>query len=909
MPKYYTTLQKAAHFNQLYASNDPEYANLLHFIALVRNGQENLVFGSDQYNDSKELIGLLESMQNTIESGMDVNYNNISQTASTIREFEQKYSEYMEKYPEEQDKPFHETFKDLWARPADKGNEFLNTYGPTKTATQWIDEAKAELANNTYEPARYLARIIAARQLANAERGHRRNIDRTQLTEGQLENRTRQLLEDPTFRAFLKANAIPSTVIDPNVPEELPSNWQTLDADKKNHYLGLLSQGHGGAFEDELDEFVKQQKDFQDLDTELFGRYQNPLYAEDLYTQDLIPSGTVLPPGQRNIEEEDIAELSAKVRNFPENIGIFSEPNRVTGANGPLRIFTISEDAEGNQRMMSLKDAGLEPGSMEYLKAFQQGKVYAYPAGDTRPVQVQLRVPQNENASEARIRFSEPVSPEELCPYPEPEKPGFFTRMFARVSSRARQRMDDYAAAKAKRDGFLSHMNEAEEQRKKSSLDERRLAGEMKDKQAKEQTFTSLQNKANEVGPDRFLSIYKPTPEMREDLLQARMYPQDAFAQLRPVDIDLSKVKIGGQEVSEEEFGMLACGIARQPKFAVHGYSYGEEKGEVLHNKIKQMGYSDQDTDAILSGICATNFSIDYFKETPRKGLDFAFKKTVQPAREEAASILKEYQQGKKENLAKYLAESITEIVKDSITHTLTEESESYNGFLKMSGRLGDMLERDPELKSMAMQNYNLKESTLKTLKGMARAGELNVMSKEAQRDLAEASKNGNVLGTERKKECLNTILKARIVNELVNNEKDKIDKAAVKFEQELDRAFNFFEPGEEYSHFMTGVEPLLKDPVKTFGQLSNQNTEDNLDQIANSIIEKDNLWMQPEGKLLKTLNTDAYQGNDLVLRGKGAINNVVKDPVLQNQSLNLNIQNEDPEKNQNGLQVDGAGA
>ena len=926
MPRFNTSLQRAAHYTRLRRQNSPEGTWLSEMIARFEARRDEL---NNDLNVDEEKIGLmielcskLDSINSSIQEGAEFLFNNnteaafstIKNTADTIRSFENTYEWYIRKFPEEQDEDYHKSYRQTWELPTNQADALLAGSGETKTATAWIDQAKAELNNDSYEPEYHLARIIAARQLANAERGRRRNIDTAQLTEGQLENRTWQLLEDPTFRSFLKSEYLPRLSVDPtrsniNPADENDPVFQ-LEAQGKARYLGLLSQGHGGAFEDKLDAFIKRQDDHQLLDQGLYGRYQEPVFDARVCTQEFRPRSEGLPAGQREIQPNEVRPLSVRIRDFAAGISLYPDENGKIPpqSNGMPTLFTIREGAGGNMEIMSLDEAGLQAGTIEYLKALQKGEIYAYPPGDLRPVQVQLNVPENRPASAASIAFSKPLTPEQLCPYPEPSKPSFITSLFSLVSNRAKTRINDYNNAKTKRDTFLKTLRNQENSRTKAGTDERRLLGERKAQEKKEKRLKNAQTQLDhlDLGKDRFLSIYKPVPEYREDLARQHVYDQNSFARLRPVDIDLSKTTVGNKQVSEEEFATLAMAIACTPKYSIPSFNALHPDLSTMHGNVMNMGYRKELADTIVGSTSTTMVSIDHFLIAARANHHYTFEPTIQPAREEAADALKAYQQGDKTSLAKYLAEGIINIAKGSSIHQISHTQTQYLGFMKMAGNLGNLLESDPELKQMAMKDYGLKETHLKTLNGMVKLSELDRQAKEAELKLAESAKTGKILSEDEKQKCMNTILKNRIAVANINEQRSKYQDGHVAWQQANAEATKKL-PADQHTMFYSGSMCLLFEPLPSIASMANPGTAQKLDQITASIFQTNALADKTEGELLDLLGTSAYEGKGLIRQGGQAMENLkndladkgpelqeeVDDPVLK-QFMDLDRSNND---------------
>lgn len=921
MSKYYTSLQKTAHFTDLILNDAPEISYLDQLISSLQKRVDETQYAMDDRGvDIVEIANKLESFKESISraaenlhfNSPDSAYTQMTDAANELQSFKRMYEEYIRNYPDEQDEPFHAQFRELMARPADRGQAFIQNYGERKSASAWIDEAKAELSRGSYEPERYLARIIAARQLANAVRNRRANIDNTQLTDGQLEARTRQLLEDRTFRSFLRQNYLPNLTTDPVLTEESLDNAILMEETGRERYLQDLGGGHGGVMEEKLDAFIKQQKDYQWLDQDLYGRYQDELFCEELYSQEIRRG---VPENQRAIGEEEVEELGVRIYALQE-LGIILEDGRIPSMpDGTPRVFVLHQDETGTERMMSLQQAGIGYNSLEFFKEMQKGNVFAYPAGDKRPVQIQLDMLPDRPTSAAKFKFSRPLSPEELCPYAEPVRPGFFTRLLARLGgSESKQAMDNYNDAKAKRDGFLNDARTIEENRGKNGIEERRIAGEWKTGQSKTIALNSAERAFNDIDKSnqKFLSIYGTTPKMREDFLAEGTYRENTFAALKPADIDLSQVKIGDANVSEEEFATLAMSIARSPKYASAAF-LSRPKCVPFRDALLGMGHTEDEATEIMGNNVNTNVSIDYFMSGPRANLDYAFPMTVQPAREDAANAFKSYQQGDKAPLAKYLAEGIKDITSDFTKHDMDPGKVEYMQFMGMAGKLGDMLERDPELQTKAMQEYGLKESQLRTLKGMVQVSKLNAAAKEAKYKLANADQTGIVLGNEEKADCVRAILKANMAVATINaqrkenfvNESPKITAKSTEVMTQ-----HHMDP-EQMGWYMNGVMQKMRALPTTVNTLANPASEEQLNALADKLIEDKVLQIKPEGELLTMLESKEYSDQGILRKGGATLQQLKNEapaPIMGAQEIQPeieeNIENPENDEQQEGLEI-----
>ena len=140
-----------------------------------------------------------------------------------------------------------EKVKEMDARNLDGGREVLAGFGEARSASAWIEQFQKEARKGEEVGADTVAKIFAARQLANAVRGRRGNIDHAQLTEEEILAKAEQLKQSPVFKEYLEKNPPAAK---------------------------LVRDGHGGRLETGFDAFVKAREDCQDLDSRLYGRYQ-----------------------------------------------------------------------------------------------------------------------------------------------------------------------------------------------------------------------------------------------------------------------------------------------------------------------------------------------------------------------------------------------------------------------------------------------------------------------------------------------------------------------------------------------------------------------------------------------------------------------------------------------------------
>ena len=138
--------------------------------------------------------------------------------------------------------------------------EFENFTENTKllTAAQWIEKAGKDYKSGAISEYEALARIFAIRNLANAERGKRANIDKTILTASQIEGLQSKYSKSEEFSEFAEIHEEALTGI----------------------LKKIGSHNHGGRMEDLFKSYALKQSDSPAWDDELFARLKPDLQKQ-----------------------------------------------------------------------------------------------------------------------------------------------------------------------------------------------------------------------------------------------------------------------------------------------------------------------------------------------------------------------------------------------------------------------------------------------------------------------------------------------------------------------------------------------------------------------------------------------------------------------------------------------------
>ena len=131
-----------------------------------------------------------------------------------------------------------------------------------------------------------------------------------------------------------------------------------------------------------------------------------------------------------------------------EKLGLdITKPGDPVPKSGDVPRFFLFREG----KVSSLEESQISVGSREFWRAAVMGQVFAYPAGEKHPVQLQLS---DYNGFSPRLQFSDPLDPEKppaAKMYKEPPRPKWYHRWFPFGSNRRLcEAYDRFKAAEAK---------------------------------------------------------------------------------------------------------------------------------------------------------------------------------------------------------------------------------------------------------------------------------------------------------------------------------------------------------------------------------------------------------------------------------------------------------------------------
>ncbi len=530
---------------------------------------------------------------------------------------------------------------------------------------------------------------------------------------------------------------------------------------------------------------------------------------------DLIPIRSQLNEGE-GVADNALEALTKKtLRNgslFLKQLGLdMIEPGApVPETNGVPRIFVLKDG-----RIRRLQEENITVGSREFWETAMLGQVFAYPAGEKHPVQLQAWKMGSSAAVQADL--SKPLDPDKLpdtdtgLPPDVPAKPRWYHRLFKFGRNRRLcDRYDRYlvergnwrkkkdAAAKESKSAadaiqaeFGSRRSSAalsaEKAEKESSIEKHREAFALAAAKSK------LANKRySKDGPKKAVeavqSMYKATPERRKAWTipdpahpdpehKGKAYTEAQFQTLRPIMLD--GLKVGDKPVTESDFASLAMFAALDPKIGFEAQRVTSPP-EPLVQTFMADGFTEEEAREIVTGNSSELYTLTMMSVPPRADSGNYFQCAVQPGRESAQKALQAYQEGKKEAMAEILAGMVGVTGRECMKETAL--SDQYFARNRMAMDMVKLMERDPVLTAMVKEKYEAKEKAfhqrhpkyvkyasfedqIRIFRQVEKLDELRKNSEESQISLLQARLGETELSEAEQASCAKDILKYNLLS------------------------------------------------------------------------------------------------------------------------------------------------
>ncbi|MBR6351189.1 MAG: hypothetical protein IKR93_02545 [Firmicutes bacterium] len=501
---------------------------------------------------------------------------------------------------------------------------------------------------------------------------------------------------------------------------------------------------------------------------------------DELYFQERLEKGKV-PDNQISAMQmsDRTLEIINEKFNPLNNFGIeMGEDGKVPEKDGVPRIFMLQKDENGIDRVKSLDEGGVKPGSREFWQQVQEGNVFAYPAGSEHPVQVQAEI---KATSAPKVGYSYQVDMDNVNMSPaghEYKEPNAFTRFMNRIFSswrktdceiyRERQKLAANSEKRVKgKDSEIAELKEAEKR-----------DAARKEKAAQKKAYENLAKTTGykEKGKEFYRDLTAPQPKLHNEWLSTpdkeSFYTLDEFNSLKPIDNNFGNYQVGGQTVSQDEYCGLVMACSFDAKNIDKAFPKESSYDDTLKQSLMNCGYSEKQANKVIVGSYSTMISDDIMKGNLRVKQGVHLEDSVNPARHQAFDILEEYKKGNKAPLAEKIADCIAETASVTDEYTHCPENGAFNHF-EFAASLGDMMERDPVLKKMAMDN-GLKQEDIDAVNSMREYSKLDSKRGEAQTALAKAVYEGKELSYQEKLQYTKDIITANIFEAQIISENNQ---------------------------------------------------------------------------------------------------------------------------------------
>jgi|GEM_PF-1696736 len=615
---------------------------------------------------------------------------------------------------------------------------------------------------------------------------------------------------------------------------------------------------------------------------------------------------------------------------------VLDEEGRVPSTNGVPRAFIMTRGEDGREKMTGLNEAGIKFGSVEFWKQAQLGNMFVYPAGETFPVQISLDLgsPTTPNVSVSKL-----IPPEEM-PVPTLKQPGFFQRMLHRVNKNwaSKETRNYYESLEADKEN-IKKFNEISEKRVRGTaeemktLRERESEIEIEDRQAELEARAKKAQEVHEAKRDG-LKTYKnmtaPDPVFDKDVEKIGsekkgLYSKAAFAKLQKIDAKVSDFKVGGQQISDEAYMGLVASCSMDPKNGENMFKAAQEYDPTAMQCLKDAGIN---TDGFMDKYPSAHMTVAYMDfldhNSLRDGEDNQFEAAVNPGRVGAVKILQDYQNGVPGS-KKNMAEAITRGIRSASKLLGTDKMTITNQMMKC-GRImnaaAELMEKDPELKDIAMKECGLKEDEYLSVRGFGAVDKADVKAAEQESKLANAAVYGGKLTAEEKKTMATDIITSRLMTTKLLNE-SKLNLKANKANKEQDEmilkmreeailagrtdAYSPERPlppkGKLHNTQITVYHHLIADEHLTIPDTAveiGKNGEKNYRALAEHIVEQEGFADMDAAEIDAKLSGEEYTGEGLLEKGSAAAQEIIAQKAAQKQAekqIGAEKQNAQPEK------------
>ena len=581
------------------------------------------------------------------------------------------------------------------------------------------------------------------------------------------------------------------------------------------------------------------------------------------------------------------------------------------------RVFCMGLDENGHDTLRKMDTVGRDASFWEQVQA---GNVFVYAEGERHPRQLQVQRGQEG----LRVSVSKPVEPAAM-PELQAAKPGWFKRTFSFLSRKWQRQVRDYDNATTNRAADQQTRSAKLQELREARTDEELSAEVRNAKEARiNEEICGVEYRAigqAERAAEIMTSVFQPVPKFNESLHKIStgakyrdkegLYTKEQFADLKVFskkEFDLASIRLGDKQspVSETDFAAVTMSALWLPEMAEKGDD--ERDIHAAQSLMEVAGLSKDEASALVNASIHSAFwTTDLFIDPPRDNEGAYFKKVTNDGRQMAANAFNAYKAGNKEPLARLIANGVNQAVGD-FKGADPDGKLSYHelALCTMIPKLTGLMEKDPELKDLAIQNHGLTEERIQSVKGMETMGKMEQARREGfyrldreekvgDQHLSEAEKAGIAKNAIKMK-----LMKALMINEIAEN---KEDPKLAQIEQRLmdpskwvmtsTDQLNAFKadpqgrpaPGEGKIYMQTAVnaqnalnKAMGKD-LKTLANLGKAEMERELDTLAEGIVSKYELGKKDAKYLREELDVNQGFKHMNVLKDANEIQQQRKNP------------------------------
>ncbi len=530
---------------------------------------------------------------------------------------------------------------------------------------------------------------------------------------------------------------------------------------------------------------------------------------------DLIPIRSQLNEGEGVADNALEALTKRTVRNgslFLRQLGLdMTEPGApVPETNGVPRIFMLKDG-----RIHRLQEENITVGSRKFWETAMLGQIFAYPAGEKHPVQLQAWKVGSSSAIQTAL--SKPLEPGKIpdtdtgLPPQVPAKPRWYHRLFK--FGRNRRLCDRYDRYLVEKDNWRKNKDDAAKKSKsaaetiQTSFGSGRTFAALSAEKAEKGAFIEKHREAfalsaakskladkrsvkdgTQKAVESIQSMYKATPELRKAWTipdpahpdpehKGKAYTEAQFRTLGPIRLD--GLKVGNEPVTESEFASLAMFAALDPKIGFEAQRVTSPPEPLVQTYMAD-GFTEEEAKEIVTGNSSELYTLSMMSVPPRADSGNYFKSAVQPGRESAQKALQAYQEGKKEAMAEILAGMVGVTGRECMKETAL--GDQYFARNRMAMDMVKLMERDPVLTAMVKEKYEAKEKAfhqrhpefvrhasfedqIRIFRQVEKLDELRKNSEASQISLLQARVGETELTEAEKKKCAKDILKYNLLS------------------------------------------------------------------------------------------------------------------------------------------------